>query len=171
MAFEPHWTSYLSALLTPIVAAIGLLIACRQWRTARDKLKHELFDRRFAIFEAASNLCSSVLTLGSSEGDGFEKLNYKAIEAKWLLNEDISRYIETLCSKSCDLSFINFELEQFCEQYPMARYLSPKLDDIPEEDRQQIISKRRMKEDLVSWFGDQPEVFNEKFSEFLTLKH
>jgi hypothetical protein len=40
---SPHWTAYVSALGTPIIAAlaavIASLIAYRQWRTAQDRLK------------------------------------------------------------------------------------------------------------------------------------
>jgi hypothetical protein len=41
----PVWISTLSALLTPAIAILGGVIAYRQWRTARDILKFDLFDR------------------------------------------------------------------------------------------------------------------------------
>jgi len=47
MSCDPHWTNYLAALLTPTVAVLGSIIAYHQWRTAQNKLKFELFDRRF----------------------------------------------------------------------------------------------------------------------------
>lgn len=171
MACDPHWNSYLSALLTPIVAALGLFIAYRQWHTARDKLKHELFDRRFSIYEAARDLCWSISESGKLEGDECARLSLKAMEAKWLLNDDISKYLESLCDKAVEVSVMDFELEQFCGKYPIARYLSSKLQDVPEEDREQILLRRRMLNSLVEWFHSQDDALNEKFSPFLTLNH
>jgi hypothetical protein len=52
MTPEPHWTAYLSALLTPIVGLFGALIAYQQWRIARNKIKLDLYEKRFAIYEA-----------------------------------------------------------------------------------------------------------------------
>ena len=48
MCAEPHWTTYLAALLTPTVAVLGSYIAYRQWHLAQNKLKLDLFDRRFS---------------------------------------------------------------------------------------------------------------------------
>lgn len=47
-----HWTVYLSALLTPIIGFFGALIAYRQWHIARNKIKLELYEKRFSIYEA-----------------------------------------------------------------------------------------------------------------------
>ena len=59
---DPHWTQVLSALLTPTIAVLVAIIAYRQWRTAQNRLKFDLFDRRFAVYDAARNLLSSVMT-------------------------------------------------------------------------------------------------------------
>ena len=45
MTCDSHWTTYLSALLTPTVAVLGSLIAYRQWRLAQNKLKLDLFEQ------------------------------------------------------------------------------------------------------------------------------
>ena len=56
MTPDPHWTTLLSALLTPAVAVFGIFIAYRQWRLAQEKLKLDLFDKRFEVYEAAREL-------------------------------------------------------------------------------------------------------------------
>lgn len=168
---DPHWTAYASALLTPLVAVIGLLIAYKQWRTARDKLKHELFDRRFSIFEASRDLCESLSINGKLMGSEYEKLSYKAIEAKWLINEEVSKYLESLCEKAIQLDVINYELEQFYEKYPMSRYLSSTLDEVSEDDRKKIFTRHQMKKELINWFNSQHGDLNKKFSPFLTINH
>jgi hypothetical protein len=66
---DPYWTQVLSALLTPTIAVIVAIIAYRQWKTAQNRLKLDLFDRRFAVYDAARNLLSSVMTSGEAKND------------------------------------------------------------------------------------------------------
>ena len=58
------WVEYLIALLTPTIIVFGILIAFLQWRTNRNRLKHELFDRRYKQFEAVRDYLSSILSNG-----------------------------------------------------------------------------------------------------------
>jgi hypothetical protein len=51
-----------SGLLTPLIAVIAVYIAWQQWRTARQKLRMDLFDKRYASFErilSATNTASA----------------------------------------------------------------------------------------------------------------
>jgi hypothetical protein len=74
MTPEPHWTAYVSALLVPLVAIFGFIIAYQQWRTAQNKLKLDLFDRRFEIYHAARKLLAAIMTSGKASDD--ELFNY-----------------------------------------------------------------------------------------------
>ena len=73
MDFTPHWTQYLSALLTPTVAVFGSFIAYLQWVLARNKLKFDLFDRRYRVYEAARELLASIMTTGSAKNEDISK--------------------------------------------------------------------------------------------------
>lgn len=53
---DPDAYQKLTALSTPTLAVIAGYIAWRQWKTSRQALKNALFDRRFAIYVAATNL-------------------------------------------------------------------------------------------------------------------
>ena len=171
MVSDPHWTAYLSALLIPIVALIGLSIAFRQWSTARDKLKHDLFERRFSVFEVARNFCISMADLGKIEGDEGRKLSYKSSEAKWLLNQEISTYIAELLDKGMELDFLSSELYDLYEKNPGSQYVSVELERIPKPVHEEIATKRQTQERNMKWFHEQIDVLDEKFSPFLTLKH
>lgn len=94
MTCDPHWTAYLSALLTPIVAVLGSVIAYRQWRTAQNKLKHELFDRRFVVYSAATTLLASIMSSGRAKDDELFKFLSATRDAKWLYNSEIADYLE-----------------------------------------------------------------------------
>jgi Flp pilus assembly protein TadB len=63
----------LTALLTPVIALLGILIAYQQWRTSRNKLKFDLFERRFAVYDAAVQLINFVLEAGKITPDAMRE--------------------------------------------------------------------------------------------------
>ena len=44
------WVDYLTALLTPMIAIVGIGLGFLQWRINRLRLNHELFDKRWKIY-------------------------------------------------------------------------------------------------------------------------
>jgi hypothetical protein len=150
---NPHWTTYLAALLMPTIAVFGAIIAYRQWRTAQNKLKFDLFERRLAVYETVKGYISSVMATGrTAQEKEFEFLS-DIRGAKWLFDEDIVHYLEKdMWQKICALSCVQSELE-----------------DMPSgEERSRKI---QVKGALVSWFAGQLEILDTKFSPFLLLRH
>ena len=91
---EPHWTAYISALATPVLAVLGVLIAYRQWATARDKLRLDLYERRLAVYQAARNLLGTVYTLGDISQDAeFAYLNGTS-GSQWLFGPEVKDYLK-----------------------------------------------------------------------------
>ena len=101
---SPHWTTVLAALLVPVIAFFGAYIAYRQWRTAQNRLKLDLFDRRLAVYEAARRVITTVMTSGRiSQEAEFQYLSGTR-GALWLYNEEIVRYLdEEIWHKVVDL--------------------------------------------------------------------
>jgi len=91
---DPHWTAYLTALLTPTVAILGAFIAFRQWKLAQNKLKLDLFDRRFKVYEAARKFLSSVVTNGEVTDEALHAFMYGTREAEWVLSQAVADYID-----------------------------------------------------------------------------
>ena len=80
---------FMSAILIPAGAAIAAFLA---WRVARDKLKLDLYDRRFAIYDAALDFY--FLKDGqhaSSDPETVERIKRKCVrasrEARFLFDE------------------------------------------------------------------------------------
>lgn len=108
---EPHWTAYFSALLTPIIAVLAIVIAYRQWRLGQNKLKLDLFDRRFAVYHAATALIGSVISSGKAADSETYKFLVATKDAKWLLSFDIAEYFEKqIYAKAIDLQTLAAEL-------------------------------------------------------------
>lgn len=148
---EPHWTAYLQALLTPVVAVLAALIAWRQWRTARNKLKLDLFDRRFAVYDAARNLLGSIATSGKVKEDELTKFLIGTREVRWLLNKEIEEYLRAIYIEAIHHQTTDDELG-FAN---------------PEERKRLAHAKAAQRKVLL----DKMQVLDEKFSEFLSLEH
>ena len=150
---DPHWTAYLSALLAPVVAVLGSLIAYRQWRLAQNKLKLDLFDRRLKVYEAATGLLYSVMTSDRAKDEELLKYMVATREAKWLLSPAIAEYLDTkLYHKAIDLQTLAAELE-----------------DVPVgDDRTQNVHAQA---DVKRWLMAQYSVLDAQFAPFLQLGH
>lgn len=112
MNCDPHWTTYFSAMLAPIVAILGSCIAYRQWRLSQNKLKLDLFDRLFSVYEAAINLISFIMTSGKAKDEEVFKFMVASREAKWLFNSQVAEYLDKeLYHKAIDLQTLDSMLE------------------------------------------------------------
>jgi hypothetical protein len=150
---EPHWTQVLAALLTPTIAVFGSFIAYRQWRTAQKKLKLDLFEKRFAVYDAARTFIASVMTSGKAKDEEMYEFLSGTREAKWLLNDDIATYFdEQIWKKAVELQTLDLVLEGV-----------PVGDERTRNVQQQG--------EIKKWLISQYKVLDEKFSPFLKLEH
>ena len=75
-----------------MIAVIAIYVAYRQWRTAQNKLKLDLFDRQFTIYLAAKKAIVSVIESGKITNEEADKFLLETREAQWLLDKDIDMY-------------------------------------------------------------------------------
>jgi len=157
MCQSVQWTSYMSALSVPLFAACAALIAYRQWKTARDKLKLDLFDRRMALYQAAS--AELVRAWGGWEdmdtGDAVAD-NLKLAEAKWLTSSEVASYLQQPFRKRLE------ELADFAVILEGHDIDSPDYDSVGHDAR--LAERTAIYERIV-------EKLDELFYPFLTLNH
>lgn len=150
---DVYLVNVLSALLTPTIAVLGSVIAYRQWLTARRKLMLDLFDRRFAIYDAARNLLAVVASKGTAEKDEVLRFVAGTRGARWLLSDSIAQYIDKgLLRSITELKALQLAAEKWA----------------PGESDATNTARRT---ELVEWFHEQFEVLDNKCSPFLTLGH
>lgn len=157
MTCEPHWTAYLTAYLTPIVAFFGIYIAYRQWRTAENKLKHELFDRRFSVYDAARTFLMSIPQIHEPNKLYDAQLSFVSAtrEAKWLLDTTVADYLHKECYG---------EAEKF-------RHLLIDIQRSKDDSEETKTPFYNKKDEIGNWFFQQYDVLDEYFSPFLKLQH
>lgn len=98
--------------MVPLLAVIGSLIAYRQWKTAQNKLKLDLFDRRLEIYKITRQTLSEVMTSGRANWDRTVAFLQATASARWLLDDSISSYLdEEIYKRLVDLETLHSELE------------------------------------------------------------
>jgi hypothetical protein len=94
----PVWITYAQALGTPLAALVAAAItgglAYRQWWTAHNRLKLDLFQQRLAVYLAAQNLIGAVLARGHASNEEIYSFAVETNVAKWLFDTDIARYLD-----------------------------------------------------------------------------
>lgn len=139
------------ALLTPLIAIIAAYVAWQQMTTNRRKLKLDLFDRRYAVFESIGQFIGSILTSGRvGEGKGFQFLvDTKA--TKLLFGEDIAKFVSEVHQKSVHLHGLDAEL-----------------DGSTGGTRTTNIKAQR---EIKDWYSKAFEGLEKRFSDYLRLEH
>ena len=92
----------LSKLSLPIIAIASVFIAWQQYSANREKLKLELYDRRFIIYDLiVQSIHTALYGLGEFEEDERVQLYTAYNEARFLLPDDIYRKVEKARSFTC----------------------------------------------------------------------
>ena len=150
---DPNWTQVLSALLTPTIAIFGSFIAYKQWRSAQKKLKMELFEKRYSVYSETKSFIISIMSSGKAEDDKLFKFRAATKEAKWVLNDEIAKYLdEKIWNKAIDLQTLRAELEGV---------------PVSDERTANVRKQGEIKKELYA----QNEIIEKMFTPFLKLGH
>ena len=79
--------------------AVGL-IACLQWRVARNKLRLDLFDRRWQIYAATSKFVDAINNDPENVGSYTNDFNAGTSNAEFLFGNDVLNYIKQVRTRA-----------------------------------------------------------------------
>src|ERR1017187_8988162 len=99
-------------LPTTAVALAVFFVSYAQYTVAQGKLKHDLFERRHAIFQKLWEILSQTALHGAREGGPTglaTPFNNFAPEAKFLFGKKIERYISDAATKWANLKALEAE--------------------------------------------------------------
>lgn len=86
----------LQALLTPVIAIIAVRIGYLQYKHSREKLRLDLYNKRFAVFSAARNFLSAIVREGVPSQATTSRFSIDSAEAQFLFASDIIDFLESL---------------------------------------------------------------------------
>lgn len=100
----------LSALLTPVIAVVTTYIAIQQYRTNRLRIRLDLFEKRYAIYEGAKDFIFLVVRDGDLPNEAFFKLSDETQDAFFLFGRNVDGYIDILREKGARLKSLRERL-------------------------------------------------------------
>jgi hypothetical protein len=147
----PEWVQWLQALTVPTIAGVGAFLAWQQVKIARTKLRHDLFDRRFAVFEAARKFLATLMRNGKMSLSDLGEYSAGVIDAQFLLNEEVHVYLVELRKRAAAMQ----ALKDTAEPLPAGGEKTKLVVRAGEE---------------LAWLVAQLDVLPSKFKPFLTLE-
>jgi hypothetical protein len=145
------WPVYLSAAATPLLAIFGIYIGFRQWLTARDKLRLDLFDRRLMIFEA---IIKVMRACGSGRVPSQDEQLQFLIDTqgtRWLFRNEIVGLKKEVWEEMCRLELLRATAGS--------------------EDQSKRSQNSETQAALRDWFRKRAEAAEDEFAKYLELRH
>lgn len=86
----------LSQLATPIIAVLVAYVAWQQWRVARNKLRLDLFDRRYRVYEATGKFLWAILDPEKFEESKVREFDRGTSDAQFLFKLKVLEYLKQI---------------------------------------------------------------------------
>lgn len=140
------------ALVTPGILIFGAYIAWQQHNVNKNRLRFELFDKRYDLYEKIGSFIANILINGNLE---------KGAEIEFLRD-----------TKSSYILFDNHIKEFASELYKNAvelHALDARLETLRDEDERTLNINRQT--NIKNWYQEQLNNMEEKFVEYLKLEH
>jgi hypothetical protein len=151
----PWWLQDVQAVAVVLIALIGAWIAYQQMHIAAVRLRFDLYQKRYAVFEAARRLLAEVKKHPTGLDFDLEAYDLGTADAVFLFlhTDDLSNYLGELREHAINLRDLNKRL------FPPMNFGTVAADD------EKRLSEERNKE--LDWFGNQTTELVKQFKPFL----
>ena len=141
-----------NTIIATVMAILVFIITWGQWVTNRMRLKHELFDRRYAIYEKITVFLTDVLQGHVPPGR----------EEEFLRETKLAFFVF-----NCDPNVKNL----VTEIYKHAIRLHTAIVQIKETTGDERTNMLNQEQEIRNWFMDTLKSIEKKFEDYLRLKH
>ena len=156
-ASDPSWVEFLSALLVPLIAIIGAFIAYQQYRINQQRLRHETYEHRLAVYKAIQRYLSEVIRDGKTSYERALQFNAEASEAFFLFDSSVQERIDLIYKKSIRMEYLNKKMNTGNKGNPMP----------VGEERSKVVEEES---ELLKWHADELVAIRPFFAKKLGLK-
>jgi hypothetical protein len=141
-SLPPIRITYLSALTTPAIALLAVVVAFAQWRIASNKLKLDLFEQRFAMYDVTRKLVHQV-----NQGPDYMTLQSaflnETVGARWLFGPDVGLYVDTVWEKLSALQSMKaLQSQSLVSRQKMSAIDAASLKVLQDWFKDQVVNKR-----------------------------
>jgi hypothetical protein len=138
-------------ILSSRIARVSADLASQQLETAQNKLRFDLFDRRFAAFEAAMKLVSIAVRKGDVPDEARHEFLVATKGVEFLFDRELQDYCDTLAKEALSV-----------------RVGQQEMDSLP-VGNQRAASAVALG-DRLKWFNDQVDEIPKRFGPFLRIR-
>lgn len=142
------------ALLTPLIAVVATYIAWQQWRTNRQKLMLDRYDRRLRIYEQVQRILSLIVRDAKASYDDLLQFRISVSEADFLFGPEIANYIDEIYQRGVKLQYWNGEYRDSTQPKPEGY------------DDQRVVDGMHTE---LEWLSGQFEPTKRKFKQYLDI--
>jgi hypothetical protein len=100
----------LSSFLTPLIAITAAYIAYQQYRTNKQKLKLDMYEKRFKVYLGLQALLIHILENADVSDEALKYFQISTSESVFIFDKDISDYLNSIRYKSITLRKQNHQL-------------------------------------------------------------
>jgi hypothetical protein len=108
----PLWVQALQALAVPVIAAVGAWVAVQQMVIARVKLQHDLYDRRYAVFDAVRAFLNEAISSQIVSQETFRMFALKTADAEFLFDDGLAAYLREMREHASKAQAIYITMQQ-----------------------------------------------------------
>jgi hypothetical protein len=143
----------LQALLTPAIGLFAAFIAWQQWKTNKQKLRLDKYERRMRVYEEVKKILSIVLRDAGGTTDDLLRFRTSVSDADFLFGPEVPKYLDQIYERGLKLWGCN-------EQY-RNRDERP-----PDYDHKKLVSEMHVE---LRWLVNQFEPAKVMFKKYLDL--
>jgi hypothetical protein len=104
----PLWLQILQAVAVLCISGVGAWLAWQQVQIARVKLQHDLYDRRYRVFEETLKYLLDVTAHeGNPPQEAVQAFMRATADAVFLFDLDLVAYLDDMRNRACKLSLTN----------------------------------------------------------------
>lgn len=133
------------AILSPVATlVVGIAIAFfayQQWSIARHKLRLDLFEKRYKVYEATARFLSLIMSLANFNDDDLRAFNIGTMDAVFLYPTHIKDYLHQIRCRAIDMRTYQRQFERLPvgeernklvdQNHNEARWLNEQLAKLP----------------------------------------
>jgi hypothetical protein len=150
-SFLPTVFWYLQGSAALAIALLALSISWQQQRTNSSKLKLDLFELRYRVYDEVIRVLKLCYPNSTIKLSDIETFYSNTVQSKFLFGSEIEQYLQEICDHTRSLENVQYEL-------------STALRGVPGRDREQIIDEQRSE---MKWIEIQFNAAKEKFKKYL----
>jgi hypothetical protein len=112
MSQLPVGVQYLTAFSTPIIALMVAAIAFAQWRTARQRMILDLFQRRMDLIDLVSRIATTIVIEGARRIEDVDGFLRATRGDKFLFGPEVASYLSETYKRLVDLHTCEVVMER-----------------------------------------------------------